>query len=657
MKKHRITTPFAPLSFALNMILVYVMYAVCRVAYYLENFDAFSLTGDGVTWQQMFKGSLVFDTSAILYTNALYALLMLLPFTDRFFNKYIERIARWVFVAVNSICVYMNLADGAYFRFTGRRTTSSVFQEFGNENNLFGIFLTEVVNHWYLLLLGIAITMVLAKAYVYTSYKQRQVTSKTTTLVYYSARVIVLLLFVPLCVGGMRGGLGHGIRPITISNANQYVSTPADAALILNTPFSMLRTISKKSFVDPGYFSEKELNSIYSPVKIPVKTDFRRKNIVILIVESFGREYIGAMNKDLDDGNYRGFTPNIDSLVERSLTFDYSFANGRKSIDGMPSILSSIPMFVEPFFLTSSSMNDVSGIAGELGKEGYHSTFFHGAPNGSMGFEAFAKATGFKEYYGKDEYESDKRFGGKDDFDGSWAIWDEPFLQFFAKTMSGFREPFVSVVFTASSHHPFNVPDKYRAEFKDVDSNPIHKCIRYTDKALGEFFRTAERQPWYKNTIFVMTSDHTNISDHDVYRTDLGVYSAPIIIYDPSGDIAPGRSHHIAQQIDIMPTLLSYIGYPRPYIAFGENLLDGSADDSWAVNYNNGVYQYVKGEYFMQYDGEAIKALYNFRNDPLQKHNIISSAPKAEVKSMEKELKAIIQSYMKRMHDNQLIIK
>ena len=419
----------------------------------------------------------------------------------------------------------------------------------------------------------------------------------------------------------------------------------------------MLRTISKKSFVDPGYFSEKELNSIYSPVKIPVKTDFRRKNIVILIVESFGREYIGAMNKDLDDGNYRGFTPNIDSLVERSLTFDYSFANGRKSIDGMPSILSSIPMFVEPFFLTSSSMNDVSGIAGELGKEGYHSAFFHGAPNGSMGFEAFAKATGFKEYYGKDEYESDKRFGGKDDFDGSWAIWDEPFLQFFAKTMSGFREPFVSVVFTASSHHPFNVPEKYRAEFKDVDSNPIHKCIRYTDKALGEFFRTAERQPWYKNTIFVMTSDHTNISDHDVYRTDLGVYSAPIIIYDPSGDIAPGRSHHIAQQIDIMPTLLSYIGYPRPYIAFGENLLDGSADDSWAVNYNNGVYQYVKGEYFMQYDGEAIKASYNFRNDPLQKHNIISSAPKAEVKSMEKELKAIIQSYMKRMHDNQLIIK
>lgn len=657
MKNYRLTTPFAPLSFALNIILVYVMYAVCRVAYYLENSDAFALTGDGVTWQKMFEGTLAFDTSAILYSNVLYALLMLLPFSDAFFKKYIEKVARWVFVITNSICIYMNLADGAYFRFTGRRTTSSVFQEFGNENNLFGIFMTEVVNHWYFVLLGIAITYVLAKAYIFTSPKQRSGKSTKTAIAYYTARVIMLLLFVPLCIGGMRGGLGHGVRPITISNANQYVSTPADAALILNTPFSMLRTLTKKAFVDPGYFSEQELNSLYSPVKTPTQGNFRRKNVVILIVESFGREYIGAMNKSLDGGKYRGFTPCIDSLVEKSLTFEYSFANGRKSIDGMPSILSSIPMFVEPFFLTPSSMNDVSGIAGELGKEGYHSAFFHGAPNGSMGFEAFAKATGFKEYYGKNEYEKDRRFGGKDDFDGSWAIWDEPFLQYFAHTMSSFREPFVSAVFTASSHHPFRVPEKYSNVFKDVDSNPIHKCIRYTDKALGEFFHTASQQPWYKNTIFVMTSDHTNLSDHDVYRTDLGLYSSPIIIFDPSGEIAPGVKNKIAQQIDIMPTLLAYLGYQRPYIAFGKNLLDDSAENSWAVSFNNGMYQYVRGEYFIQFDGTNIRTMYNFRKDPLQKHNIVNSAPQSEVKKIERELKAIIQSYMKRMHDNQLIIK
>lgn len=98
----------------------------------------------------------------------------------------------------------------------------------------------------------------------------------------------------------------------------------------------------------------------------------------------------------------------------------------------MPSILSSIPMFVEPFFLTPASMNNVSGLAGELKKEGYYSAFFHGAENGSMGFQAFARTTGFTDYFGRTEYDADKRFDGDKDFDGTWAIWDEPFMQFYA---------------------------------------------------------------------------------------------------------------------------------------------------------------------------------------------------------------------------------
>ena len=95
----------------------------------------------------------------------------------------------------------------------------------------------------------------------------------------------------------------------------------------------------------------------------------------------------------------------------------------------MPSILSSIPMFVEPFFLTPASMNHVSGIARLLADEGYETAFFHGAQRGSMGFQAFANATGFKDYYGREDFDADSRFGNDDDFDGTWAIWDEPFLR------------------------------------------------------------------------------------------------------------------------------------------------------------------------------------------------------------------------------------
>ena len=112
--------------------------------------------------------------------------------------------------------------------------------------------------------------------------------------------------------------------------------------------------------------------------------------------------------------------PFLSELAQKGMTFEYSYSSGRKSIDGMPSVLSSIPSFVEPFFLTPASMNDLSGIAGELSRnKGYTSAFFHGAENGSMGFQAFAKATGFQEYYGRTEYNQDPRYHGDDDFDGT----------------------------------------------------------------------------------------------------------------------------------------------------------------------------------------------------------------------------------------------
>ena len=381
----------------------------------------------------------------------------------------------------------------------------------------------------------------------------------------------------------------------------------------------------------------------------------KRKNVVVLIVESFGREYIGEYNKHLDDGKYKGYAPFIDELLKQSLTFDYTFANGRKSIDGMPSILSSIPHFVEPFFLTPASLNDVSGLADRLGECGYSSAFFHGAQNGSMGFEAFARTTGYQKYYGRTEYNDDKRFDGDKDFDGTWAIWDEPFLQYYALKMTEMKEPFITSVFTASSHHPYNIPEKYKSRFPEDGKNPIHKCIRYTDMALRKFFETAKKQPWYKNTIFVMTSDHTNAIDHKEYATDLGVYVAPILFFDPSGEMPRGQHHGIAQQIDIMPTVLNYLGYNKPYIAFGIDLLNTPADKTWAVSYNGGIYQYVKGDYFIQFDGTKLKAAYNYKKDWMMTTNLVNDKSKeAVLTAMTKELKAIIQSYMQRMQNNAL---
>ncbi|MCF0193176.1 MAG: LTA synthase family protein, partial [Prevotella sp.] len=162
-------------------------------------------------------------------------------------------------------------------------------------------------------------------------------------------------------------------------------------------------------------------------------------------------------------------------------------------------------------------------------------------------------------------------------------------------------------------------------------------------------------QPWYKNTIFVLTSDHTNMSDHDYYQTALGSFCSPIIFFDPSGKMETGMKDAIAQQIDIMPTLLNYLGYDKPYIAFGKDLLGTPEQDTWAVNYNNGIYQFVQGDYLLQFDGKHPTAFYNYKQDILLKHNLIGKVP--QQKQMELMLKAIIQQYMDRMVKNQLSIK
>ena len=389
---------------------------------------------------------------------------------------------------------------------------------------------------------------------------------------------------------------------------------------------------------------------MYTPIHTPNDSAaVVKKNVVVLIVESFGREYIGALNKDLEGGKYKGYTPYVDALIGKSTTFQYSFCNGRKSIDGMPSVLSSIPMFVEPFILTPSSMNDYTGLADILGQEGYETAFFHGAQNGSMGFQAFAQKTGFQHYFGRTEYEAAK---GTDDFDGTWAIWDEPFLQYYAEEMGKMKQPFMTAVFTASSHHPFVIPEQYKQQFPEGKLE-IQKCIRYTDMAIGKFFETASKQPWFQNTIFVLTSDHTNMSDHACYQTDLGGFCSPIIIYEPSHPEGQ-MIDKIAQQIDILPTVLGMLGYQKPYFGFGIDLLNTPSEDTWAVNYLSGIYQYVKHGYVLQFDGQKSKALYALSDSLMQQNLIHQLSAISHQQLMEQELKAIIQQYMERMTQDRL---
>ncbi len=646
------------LSLLWNLLVVYVMFMVCRVIFVLANWTIYSGT---LTWGhtlELFGAGLIFDTSAILYTNALVSVMMLFPLHWKEKQGY-YKIVRWIYVICNSVAIYANLIDCVYFPFTGKRTTTSVFAEFSHEGagNMAKIFAEQFLANWYLVVMAALISWLLWKLFRPVPSK---VSSFSTRLpVYYITQVVVMLLAIPLVVAGMRGGFPTAVRPITISNANQYADRPAETGIILNTPFSIYRTLSKKPMLVPDYMSEQEAAALFSPLHTPNDTAaFKPMNVVVFILESFSKQHFGYYNRTLRNGTYKGFTPFLDSLItNHALTWQYSYANGRKSIEGMPSTLSSLPNYVEPLFLTPASLNRMSGIARELGEQkGYVTAFFHGAQNNSMGFQAFAHATGFQRYYGRTEYNQDPKRNGDEDFDGTWAIFDEEFLQFFADRMTEMQQPFMTAVFTASSHTPYSMPERYKNVFPKGEE-ALQESIAYSDHALKLFFETARKKAWFKNTLFVITADHTSRQIDPFYKTSLGYYTVPIILYAPGDESLHGYdTERVVEQTDIMPTVLSYLHYDKPYIAFGKDMLHTQPEETFALHWvpeSNG-YEFVKGDYVIEFDGEQVTAAYRYRTDSLLNHNVKTTMPAGTLQQMTLQAKSVIQQYMQRMNNDQL---
>ena len=136
--------------------------------------------------------------------------------------------------------------------------------------------------------------------------------------------------------------------------------------------------------------------------------------------------------------------------------------------------------------------------------------------------------------------------------------------------------------------------------------------------------------------------------------TESGTFAVPVIFYQPGSTLLRGHIDAISQQIDIMPTVLNYLGYNQPYLSFGCDLLNTPAGQTYAVNYVNGVYQYHKGHYLLQFDGAKTVALYDFVSDKLLERNLAGTLPDIQ-EPMENELKAIIQQYMQRMNTDKLV--
>lgn len=629
------------LALLYRIFLAYFFYQIARLLFWYFNKDLIKVDSVSEYFKLAYHGT-AFDTTAILYVNALFILLSLLPLVINT-KKGFQKVLFWIYFLTNGLAYGMNFGDFIYYKFSQSRLTSAVFQVAEHESNVSQTLMISVQQHpfvliWFIVLMGLWV-------FLYKRVKVEE-TKPTHLLSYFLSSIVTLCITAVLVVGGIRGDFKHSTRPINMVDATRFVANPLQGNVVLNSTFSFFRTLNTNNFKEVHFVDQKYIEEYVQSYKQYDRKIESRPNIVIFIVESFGREYSGAFNKDKNIKDYVSYTPFMDSLATQSLIFPNSFANGRQSIHGMSSVLAGIPSLTDAFTGSPYSNQKIQSIVSVCNDLGYDTSFYHGAPNGSMGFLGFGNILGFKHYFGKTEYNHDE------DFDGMWAIWDEPFLQYFAKNV-GKKQPFMTTVFTASSHHPFKIPEKYQGKFKKGKIE-MHEPIQYTDYAIKKYFETAKKQPWFHNTIFVFTGDHTNQIYYPEYEKAMNRFAVPLIFYSPNPEYQlKGENPEIAQQIDIYPTLADLIGYNKPIRSWGRSLVSDKKYPGIVVNSDGNNEQFIIGNYIYRFDGKEIVGVYDKADLALEK-NLISQLKTPEVEQGKQTAKAWYQDYMDRVINRKL---
>lgn len=618
-----------------RLFLVFFFYQIARFLFWWFNRDLIKIE-DVQYYLKLAYHGIAFDTTAILYVNSAFILLSLIPLIINTKKNYQKFLFWWYFIT-NGLTYMMNFGDFIYYRFSQMRLTSAVLNIAENEGNIVQVFAYSLFQNPLVPIFFIGLMAFWVFLYQKLKIKENLPQKKVP---YFGFSILYIAISAVLVVGGIRGDFKHSTRPINLVDAHRHTQNPLHANIVLNSTFSFFRTLGSNHFKEVHFVDNQFINDNIKPYKLYERKVENPPNIVILIVESLGREYIGAFNEGKK--NYISYTPFLDSLSKESLIFPNTFANGRQSIHGMSSILAGIPALRDAFTSSPYSNQKIQSIVSVANEMGYDTSFYHGAPNGSMGFLGFSKILGFKDYFGKTEYNNDA------DWDGIWAIWDEPFLQYFAKN-TGRKQPFLTTMFTASSHHPFNIPEEYKGKFKKGFVE-MHEPIQYTDHALKRYFETAKKQDWFNNTIFVITGDHTNKVHYAEYTQVLNGFAVPIILYSPNAEYGlKGKREELAQQLDIYPTLVDLMGYNKPIRSWGRSLVSLEKYPHFIVNSSGTQEHFMIGQYIYTFDGKEVIGVYAQNDLNLEKNLIASLKNQPEIQHGILLCKAWYQDYMHRV--------
>lgn len=602
------------------------VYSLLRIAFVLLNLDAFPNVPVAA-----YLGGVRFDLFAIAWLNLAWVMLCLISPTERGWYARLKLIA---FLVLNAAGLFFACTDLEYYKFTLKRSTADLFGIMaggGDTGSLATVFASD---YWYIVLIFLACIALAWISYRWAArFKGDHPLSLPRQITWRVLAIVLLVLFA-------RGGVQ--LMPIGVMNAGDHVPPPY-YAVVLNTPFTIMTSIGKPVVEEKSFMPMKEADRLW-----PVEHDYlpntvgvyslaprlvdlpSKPNVVVIILESFSAAY----SAHLSGGD--GYMPFLDSLMTHGLNFSRAYANGRRSIDGIPAITASMPELMDEAFITSTyAQTPFTSLASVLAADGYVTSFYHGGRNGTMGFDGFAKSAGYARYVGMNEYPDQK------DYDGAWGIWDRPFLQYFSKQLSQEREPFHSTVFTLSSHHPYRLLPEDAALFKG-GPQPIHASLQYADDALRGFFAVARQQPWFERTLFVITADHTaDIDRNGQHYSEATDYHVPLLYYMPSA-IRGEEIGRVTQHIDIMPTVLDLIGHDQSFFSFGSSALR-TERAAVAVTKTTGRYLIIDSE-----------GALSFAADKLGEQHVHSQV--VRTMEMERTMQAAVQQFNNRMLRNQLVL-
>lgn len=601
------------------MFLAMIFLSLGRCFFLLWNLDLFPNFP-----LHVFYYGLRFDWA--IATGLMIPFTMLHVFGHAIKNKCFKLLKLFFFVMPLYFIISAQIFDSEYFRFTGKRSTWDVMSFLFSEN-LLAINLAFFKDYWYFYFFALLYIIGLIKIF-YRLERSQIFTPIWNYIGQVSLGILFFLAWGLFFFAGIRGGVQ--LRPIDLVNAGGY-TTSAYIPLVLNSPFTIIKTYGQDVLPNHEFFSREEADSIFSLKRDVYQSHLpeNRKNVILIILESFNREYFTKY------GYHQGLTPFLDSIMDNSLVLDSCFANGKRSIEAMPCIFSGFPALMNQALVTSTyATNSMESLPQRLAELNYKSAFFHGGTNGTMNFDAFAKSIGFDHYYGRKEFDDESKF------DGTWGIYDEDFLQYAAREIDEMEKPCLVGIFTLSSHHPFSIPDDLKGRFPPTE-NPIEATISYTDYSVKRFFESIRNKPWFENSLFVFTADHTYQSKVPYFNSNIGKYAIPLFFYAPNDSSLIGERSHLAQQTDIMPSVLAYVNYPAAFQSFGNNLLD-TLSDFYSISYLNQFYQLIK---------DSVVLSSNFEKSYLY-HNSGKSISKTDSLYFENYLKSIVQQYNAVLNEN-----